>query len=205
MCRLLETIQCADGMLFNINYHQRRVNAAFAKHFAGCRPIDLSKICVPFEYSTGLYRVRVVYDRDLQGIEFFPAVARSFNSFILIADDSIEYSCKYEDRSALNKITERKGTADEAIIVKNGLVTDTTISNLLLFDGAHWFTPETPLLCGTMRQQLLDHRLCFERRISVADLSDYKSVLMINALLGFQPSNASPIHTIQNLGSFCNI
>ncbi len=203
MCRLLETILCIDGKMQNLRYHQMRVDAAFKRLFTRIDPIELSQsIVVPHHYSIGAFRIRIVYTRDILSVEYFPVVPRHFNSFLLVTDDSIGYECKYEDRSSLNAISEQKNGADEAIIIKNGCVTDTTISNLLFFDGYQWFTPDTPLLKGTMRQQLLDRSICIERRITFADLSRYTLVLMTNALLGFEPNNALPIHSIQNLNSF---
>lgn len=203
MFRLLETLLCIDGKLQNTNYHQLRVNSVFKNHFQTSTVFDLAEmIVVPCDYSIGTYRVRIVYSYEIVSVEYFPVVPRSFNSFTLVQDDNIEYGCKYEDRANLNALSSRKNGADETIIVKNGCITDTTISNLLFFDGNRWFTPDTPLLKGTMRQQLLDRGICTEKRITVADLSDYQSLLMINALLGFEPNNASPIHSIINLNCF---
>lgn len=205
MCRFLETILCVDGNFQNLKYHQQRVDSVFTKYFQGTVPFDLSeRIIVPVEYSIGTFRIRIVYNFDLVTIEYFPVLPRFFQSFILIADNAIEYECKYEDRTSLNAISALKSGSDEAIIVKNGCITDTTISNLVFFDGINWFTPNTPLLEGTMRRQLLEKGICTERRITVRDLPNYRSLLMINALLGFNPNNASLIHSIVNLDSFCS-
>ncbi len=205
MCRLLETLLCLDGQLQNIACHQQRVEAAFRKLFPGLPVVNLAEsIIVPQEYATGSYRVRIVYDQQIISVEYFATVPRSFKSFTLVNHDSIDYSCKYEDRSVLNSIAEQKNGTDEAIIIKEGNVTDTTISNLLFSDGEHWFTPDTPLLKGTMRQSLLDNNICIEKRISVNDIEKYQTVLMVNAILGFQPENAVPISAITNLHSFCD-
>ncbi len=50
------------------------------------------------------------------------------------------------------------------LCVKNGLVTDCTIGNLVFFDGTGWVTPDQPLLKGTKRQALLDRKLVRKKR-----------------------------------------
>lgn len=194
---------CLDGHLQNIEYHQQRVDETFGKLFPANLVISLAdSISVPTAKSSGAFRARLVYHRDVVSIDFLPIVLRSFKSFVLITDNAIVYDCKYEDRSALNRITELKKDADEVIIVQNGYITDTTIGNLLFFDGTHWHTPSNPLLKGTMRQLLIDKGLCYEKQITADNLSRYKSVLMVNALLGFEPQNAVPISAISNLHNF---
>ena len=49
--------------------------------------------------------------------------------------------------------------------VKNGRLTDTSYSNIALFDGNRWVTPAHPLLKGTMRQSLIDKGLLKEKGI----------------------------------------
>jgi len=48
--------------------------------------------------------------------------------------------------------------ADEVVFIKNGMVTDCSIGNLLFFDGHEWITPYIPLLKGTQRAFLLDKK-----------------------------------------------
>ena len=86
------------------------------------------------------------------------------SSFKIIHAD-IEYPLKYEDRHEINHLFGQKGDADEIIIIKNGLVTDTSIANLAFFDKGQWITPAQPLLNGTTRQRLLD-----ENKIICADI-----------------------------------
>jgi len=101
----------------------------------------------------------------------------------LVRDDKIDYHLKYADRSALNKLLEQKGENDEVIIIKNGMVTDCSIGNLIFFDGHNWNTPDTPLLKGTQRKYLLDKKLIRECNIKEEDIFKYQKVGIINALL----------------------
>ena len=77
----------------------------------------------------------------------------------------------------------QRGDADEVVIVKNGLLTDTSYSNIALFDGQRWVTPRHPLLQGTMRQSLLDTGQLVERDIRDDEGGRYEKVSLINAMM----------------------
>ena len=70
---------------------------------------------------------------------------------------------------------------DEVVIVKNGFISDTTISNLAFFDGSEWHTPNTPLLKGTKRAELLDSGFLKEKTIKLFQLVEK----LINRMLIF--------------------
>lgn len=76
-----------------------------------------------------------------------------------------------------------RGDADEVVIVGNGLLTDTSYSNIALFDGQRWVTPRQPLLRGTMRQSLLDTGQLVERDIRDDEWGRYEKVSLINAMM----------------------
>ena len=97
--------------------------------------------------------------------------------------DRIDYSFKSADRSSLNRLTAQKGDCDEIIIVKNGLVTDTSFTNIAVFDGEQWLTPRHPLLMGTKRACLLEKRILKEADISVEALMRAQKVSLINAMI----------------------
>ena len=83
----------------------------------------------------------------------------------------------------LVKQREKAPSYDEVIIVKDGYITDTSYTNLCFFDGTTWFTPDTPLLPGTMRQRLLDQGIIKEKSIPLSDLNKYQSISLINAMM----------------------
>ena len=71
---------------------------------------------------------------------------REIRSLKVVVDDRIDYSFKSADRSSLNRLTAQKGDCDEIIIVKNGLVTDTSFTNIAVFDGEQWLTHDIRFL-----------------------------------------------------------
>lgn len=64
-----------------------------------------------------------------------------------------------------------------------GLLTDTSYSNITLFDGSRWVTPRQPLLRGTMRQSLLDDGVLAEQDIKAEDWNSFRQVSLINAMM----------------------
>ena len=197
MCRLIETIELKNGNLSEIIYHNKRLNAARRELFGIKESIAIEKeIVIPEEFKKGIFRCRLLYDKHIIKTDFFPIKERSFSSLKLVRDDNIDYHLKYADRSALNKLLEQKGKNDEVIIIKNGMVTDCSIGNLIFFDGHDWITPDTPLLKGTQRAYLLDKKLIRECDIKEEDIFKYQKVGIINALLSISNMIVIPIEDI---------
>jgi len=162
----------------NLKYHNKRMNYT-RKHFYDLDEIDLKNYIKVIPNK----RVRVLYDKEILKIEYFDLKPRKFEKFKII-ETNIEYNFKYANREKLNKL--KTDGYDEIIIVKNGFVTDTTISNLAFFDGENWLTPKTPLLKGTKREEFLEKGLLIEKEIKIDDLKNFSQIAMLNAILGFK-------------------
>ncbi len=197
MCQLLETIKLENGKLFNLSYHSQRMNAARAEIFDTIEPISLDDcIITPKEFKAGLFRCRITYSHEIEKIEFIPQNIRQFKKLKTVFQNEIDYHLKYADRRLLNDLFAKRGDADEIIIIKNGMVTDCTIGNLVFWNGKRWETPDTPLLKGTQRQSLLDKKLIFEQKISTYDLEKYSQIGIINAFFDLK---SMPIIQIGNI------
>ena len=173
-----ETIKCEDYEIFNLDYHKKRVCSTIGLN------IDLQEYIYP--PSNELLRCKLVYDESgVLDISFFPYKKRVVNSLKLVYKDDISYEKKYLNREDLDYLFQKKEDADDIIIVKNSLLTDTSIANIALcFDGV-WFTPKTPLLKGTTRARLLKEEKIFEKDIFVKDLKKVEKVALMNAMIDF--------------------
>ncbi len=200
MCRLLETIKLENGVLYNMKYHNLRFNNARKNLFGISGEIDLKKIIsIPDECKCGIFRCRVTYSETIEKNEFIPHVPKTINSLKLVTDNEIEYSYKYADRKRLSALFEQRGTCDEIIIIKNGLVTDCSIGNLIFWDGRKWWTPSTPLLNGTQRMRLLEEGLVFEKEIPAGHIFSYQKAGIINVFYGFGNLHEIPVSSIKRL------
>ncbi len=73
--------------------------------------------------------------------------------------------------------------AIDILIVKNGLITDTSYSNIILYDGKEWFAPKSFILNGVKRQFLLNTGKIKEIKIALEDLKNFEKISLINAML----------------------
>ena len=172
----IETILITNK-IENLELHNKRMNNTRYIFFKE-KPIDLKEYIKIIKNK----RIRVTYDRKIKKVEYFDLVKKEFKKFKIVHSD-IDYSYKFANREELNKLKEKN--VDEVIIVKNGFITDTTISNLAFFDGKKWITPKNPLLKGTKREELLNKNFLIQKDIKVDEIKNFKKFAMINAIVGF--------------------
>lgn len=183
MSLFIETIKINNGRRENLAGHSYRMNKCRNAHFHEIREIDLADIIkVPEKHQDGIVKCRVTYGRSIEKVEFEPYVFRNPRSFILVNGDDVDYGYKYVDRSSLKRLFDSKGGADDIIIVKDGLITDTYYANILLQKEDKWFTPRSPLLHGTFRAKLLYDYQVQEADISNSDIYNYDALRIINAM-----------------------
>ena len=110
---------------------------------------------------------------------------REINSLKLVYDDRIDYSLKSTSRDELDALYALRGKCDDILIVKNSLVTDTSIANIAFYDSKKWITPASPLLKGTTRARLLDDGKIFESDVYLDDFKSFSKVALLNAMINF--------------------
>ncbi len=181
----VETICVEQGKALNLSYHNERMNRT-RKFFWNdvTEDLRLEAWIHPEKYEI-CTRCRVVYGKEIKFVEYFPYQLREVNSLQLVVDDDIDYSYKWTDRSPLSRLFAERGNADDVLIVRKNLITDTSIANVALCDGEVWYTPKQPLLKGTRRQRLLDERKIQELDIQVSDLSHFQKIRLFNAMIPF--------------------
>ena len=179
---LLETIRCEGGVAHHLPYHQKRLEKSL-RELGISTTYDLSELIIPPDNS--LYRCRFLYTARSSTIEFHPYTPKKISTLRLIHDDTINYPYKFADRHALNALYEQRNGCDDVLILKNNLLTDTTITNIALYLDNQWFTPEAPLLEGTTRARLIDEGKIFPARLSASDARNASKIALINAMIGW--------------------
>lgn len=184
MSLLFEAVCIKDGKVPDLGPHNRRMNRSRAELLGREDPLDLgSYITVPGDFKTGKVKCRIFYSETVEKVEYEHYQQKNIRSLRLVENDEIDYSHKYADKNPLLKLLEIKGNCDDILIVKNGLITDTSFSNIILFNGQEWHTPAQPLLNGTKREHLLSKHLIIGKDIKPTDLRRYLQVSLINAML----------------------
>jgi len=182
MSLFFETLLIKDKKINNLTYHNARLNDTIKQNFNIDSRLDLANF-IDIEDDKEL-RCKVIYDRSIKEILYYPIKKRIFKRFKLI-DSDIVYDFKYLDRSKLDNLYKQKEDCDDIIIIKNDLLTDTTIANIAYFDGKDWITPKTPLLKGSMRAYMLKNKLLLEKDVKIEDIKKAKKIALINAIIGF--------------------
>jgi len=198
MCRLIESIKVFDKKLFNIEYHNKRMNNSRRILFNCNDEIDLSTIIkIPENLDNRLYKCRLIYSKEIESIEFVPYVKKNINTIKIVENNFIDYTHKYENRDELNKML-LESNADEIIIIKNNFITDASFANIVFSDGIIFVTPSTPLLKGTKREKLLNEGIIREEELRKNDITKFKFFYLINSMLGIDDENKISIEKILN-------
>jgi len=184
MSDFLETIKAVDGEVLNIEYHQKRYESVLKS--MGCDEFkNLSDHIEAPKW--GVYKCRVVYNPHTISVTYDEYKKRDITTFKLIFNNDIEYSKKALLREDIDALYLQRDECDEILIIKNLLVSDTSIANIAFYDDnlGMWLTPKTPLLNGTTRQRLLDDGKIVEAEIKVHELRRFTKVALLNAMIGF--------------------
>jgi 4-amino-4-deoxychorismate lyase len=155
------------------------------KVFGHKKKINLGEIInIPAdEIDDGVYKCRVVYTDNIEKVEFIKYAARQVKSLKIVEDNKIDYRYKYLNRERLNYLYGLRAGCDDIIILKNNRLTDTSFSNIVLWDGKNWVTPKEPLLKGTRREYLLQEKMILEKVISIDELNNYFKISLVNSML----------------------
>lgn len=198
MTKFIETICIINGKPKNLPYHNRRMNETRNYFFRAENHIDLNNLInLPDDLPYSLkIKCRIVYSDKIDTIEYSRYEPKRVNSLKLVVSDSIDYSYKYLRRNEIDELYQNRGEGDDILIVKKGLVTDTSIHNIAFFDGKNWLTPEKPLLNGTMRAYLLENEIIKKSTIFAGELRNFEKARLFNSMLGWEDEIDIPVGDI---------
>ncbi|GAB6975748.1 aminotransferase class IV [Prevotella falsenii] len=199
MCQFIETMCVEQGKIINLDYHLERIRNT-RKHFWNTeKTVPTDRLSALAATQDSKAKLRFVYDKEsIYDLSCTPYNTRKIERLKLLLSNDIEYIYKSIDRSALNLLKAQAEPTDEIIIVKQNRLTDTSYTNIALFDGSQWITPSTPLLKGTRRAQLLDAGKLIAREVLATDLKSFHSISLINAMMDLGEL-VLPVSSIENL------
>ncbi|MEN8302905.1 MAG: aminotransferase class IV family protein [Campylobacterota bacterium] len=180
----LETIRVVDGEIFNLKYHQERYESVLSS--LGVKEMqNLREFINPPEW--GLYKCRLIYDTQNIKVTFHEYKKRDITTLKVIFENDIEYAYKSTDRGDLDALFEKREECDDILIIKDLLVSDTSVANIAFqTSSGEWLTPKNPLLKGTTRARLLDEGKIREADIKVHELRSFSKVALLNAMIDFE-------------------
>jgi len=189
---LIETIKLENGKFANLELHQNRMNNSRQALFGCDDEINLTSNLQAWTLEAeesekyNIHKCRIIYNKKIQNIEIIPYKFPSITSLKFVIDDTIDYTFKYQKRDSIDKLFSRKEDCDDILIIKNGIITDTSYCNILFYNGKKWLTPEKPLLKGVQRQFLIDNEIVETANITPTDLQYFEKARIINAMIEFE-------------------
>lgn len=192
-----ETICCENHELKNLSYHEARLNRTRHELWGYSDYWNLSELIImPDSVDSALYKCRLSYGQEIEAIKWEPYTPRTIQKIQRVYHENIDYRYKYEDRDELNTLFAQRKDADEILIIKDGLITDSLYCNVAFYNGIDWLTPDLPLLPGTQRAFLLDSGVIKEGRITENDLKNFIKIKLFNAMVGWENAAELGINSI---------
>jgi len=198
MSLLVETIKVRDGEVINIDYHSNRFNMTRKELFNTGPAVDLfTKIIIPEYARKGVFKCRIEYNDQIRKIDFIPYEIKRVRTLKLVEADGLDYNYKYINRSGIEELMGKNNGCDDILMVKEGLITDTSYANIIVRGNDRiWYTPSSYLLRGTKREYLLNHGLVREKIITPASLKKFRELRLINSMLDIDDTESIPVRTI---------
>lgn len=197
MCLFIETIKLQHGVLHNLDRHIARMHRTRREVLQLEDEIGLAAhFTIPLPADNRTYRCRITYGAQIEQVTVALYRRRRIGNLRLVDGGAIDYRYKYADRHAIDTLFAVRGDCDDILIIKNGMITDTSYANIALSDGNRWYTPDMPLLEGTMREHLLVAGQIHTRPVRVEDIPRYQRIVLFNALMGFDIRRAIPVKAI---------
>jgi len=176
--KYIETIKCTNKVAHHIAYHEKRIARTIGKS------ISIQTLINP--PSRELLKCRFIYTEDeIISITYDKYEIKKPKRFKLVFDDDIIFDKKTLARDDINRLALTKADADEIIIIKDTLITDTAIANIAIYLDNQWLTPKNPLLYGTTLDRYLDKGVLQKADITVDMLKNSEKIALLNAMVDF--------------------
>ncbi len=200
----IETIRVVDGSFRLLPLHAARMRATCREAYGceapalGLSPADIPAVCV----CRGAVKCRVRYGREIGGVEFERYEPRRVRTLRAVSADGHGLSSETCRPCCARCRARSERDADEVVIVRGGLVADTSFSNLLFRTADRLLTPRRPLLKGVVRRWLLDRGIAEEADIPAGDTLvagnplGITEALMIDAMLPLGAVAPIPVERI---------
>ena len=188
MHQFIETIKIKNGKFQNLSFHLQRMKNTIMDFFNIDFITNIDNLQIPEIYINDVVKCRIIYSSKIDSIEFLNYEIKKINKLKIIEDNNIEYDYKFLNRQRLDYLYNLRNDCDEIIISKNGLITDTSYSNIVLEKKGIFYTPNTPLLKGTKRDYYLQKNFIIPITISIENLFEYENIRLINSMIDLEES-----------------
>jgi 4-amino-4-deoxychorismate lyase len=146
--------------------------------------------------TSGLYKCRLLYGITPANPEFISYQKRRIETLKVVHCDTIDYHLKFTNRSFINNLYDGRNDFDDVLIVRNGMITDTSFCNIVFSNGKDWYTPENPLLEGVRRESLINNSIIRRKKIDLGMLDKFETFKLVNAMIPWQEAEEISVRNI---------
>lgn len=182
----IETLKVVDGKFTNAPAHLKRLNETMQEVYGIHTAFRLTDDLIPADKKQGVVKCRIEYGKCIHRIEFEMYQPRPVHSLKIVDGKEVDYHLKYADRSPLTRLLDLKEEYDDILITRNGKITDTSYSNVVLSNGSDYVTPSSFLLNGTKRRLLVEQEKIKVTDVDINDLSRFTRLHFINSMLDIE-------------------
>lgn len=185
MYQFFESIQLKDSVLKHLDLHVQRMQRTCLFFYQEEKNMDalLQELDVLQTYPSGLYKVKIKYNVHAHEIEITPYVPRVIETLQVIINNDIQYPWKTINRQVFFAYEVQRKATEDFLFVREDCLTDSSYSNIALWNGKEWHTPEIPLFNGIQREVLIQEGRIIANKITLSDMRNYQKISLINAML----------------------
>ena len=171
----------AQNLDFKTEQNSNQISTILMRNRLKFNPRDVLK-----PPRNGLLAAKLIYTDcgEFVCVEYRDYAPKIPRSFVLVRQNG-RYERKYLERDWIDAIFKARVACDDAIIVQNDLVRDSTRANVAIFCDGLWLTPARPLLAGTTRERYLKMGLLREFDITTQMLKSASKIAVMNAMIDF--------------------
>lgn len=182
MFPVFESIAVLDGRYLNLPRHLARIQRTAKELWQLDFSANYLMERLPVFSNKGLYKCRFLYNEFDFSLEFQPYTERTIHTLKLIEAPDLVYDYKWSNRDEIKFYTMCLPPGCDVLFMRQGYLTDSSYCNIALLQNNQWYTPETPMLRGTQRDDALEKGLLKKARIHYNALSNYEQISLFNAL-----------------------
>ena len=197
MYQFIESICYDEGKFQRLKLHNERFNLTRYHFFGTVRDIQLESFLeIPKQLRENTVKCRIVYGAEIESISYHIYEIKPVRSLQFVIDDTIDYAFKYADRNYLDLLLKNRGQSDDILIVKNGLITDSSYANIVFLQNNRWYSPLNPLLKGTRIKDYMSKGHVTPALLRPEDLHRFSEARLINSMISIKKS---PVILIENI------
>lgn len=209
MSPLFESVALKYGKAQNLEYHQRRMNFSAEALWQDNAPniehyFDTN---IPSKWNNiPLAKAKYIYDASgFIELKIEEYEKREINELIVVeTPEGCTYPYKFADREWINELKSGLSADQEILLHREGVVRDTSFTNVAFLKSGVWYTPAKPLLIGTCLMKCIDRGLLVPADIRINELKNYEKIKLFNALMCWEDNIILDIKKVSFSANSCD-